>query len=519
MRLKRHETPSAHHDRRVRAALRPAIEHLEQRLQLSAVNVTTFRYDAGSSGVNSSEVQLTPANVNVGSFGKIDVTGVDGAVYAEPLVKNSVTIASGVNTTAGAAGVHNVVFVATENGSIYAIDTGSGAVLWKRSMLGTTNSGGNINNTLSATAIVSVNDADVGLPNSGELWDLTGTPVIDPNTNILYVVVRTKETIGGATYFVQRLHALNLADGTDAATPYFIGDTTGTYVNNTPIYVYGTGDGAVTDPYNGTGKEVVQFNARRDLQRPALSLVNNTVYVAWASNGDNGPYHGFIVKWDVSNIKTTGFQLSGVLCLSPNNGEAGIWQGGGALAFESDGSAFYALTGNGTSGAPTLGSDGLPTDASYNEALIKVVSDPSSSATNENPNGWGMKVVDFFIPYNVRRWTMPIRTSARRAADSSGIGRNPGPSESDYRRRQGWTYFRSRSRRPGGYNATSDSRFELRSQRQRRQHPARSHRRNAQHARVLQWEALHRRRISRQRQGLHHQFHGKAGRLISQQGE
>ena len=41
--------------------------------------------------------------------------------------------------------------------------------------------------------------------------------------------------------------------------------TTGTNTNNTPIYVYGNGSGAVTDPYNGTGRHVVQFNALREL--------------------------------------------------------------------------------------------------------------------------------------------------------------------------------------------------------------------------------------------------------------
>ena len=40
-----------------------------------------------------------------------------------------------------------------------------------------------------------------------------------------------------------------------------IGDTSGSNTNDTQIYVYGSGDGDVTDPYNGTGRKVVQFNA------------------------------------------------------------------------------------------------------------------------------------------------------------------------------------------------------------------------------------------------------------------
>jgi fibronectin type 3 domain-containing protein len=380
------------------------LEELESRLAPS-VNVLTYHDDIASTGLNPYETQLTPANVQVGSFGKLyPATSVDGQVYAEPLVDTGVTIANGVNTKPNAAGLHNdVVFVATEHDSLYAIDGGptGGQVLWQRTFLDTTNPTGDTNNTLGATAITTVPSGDVNSSDINPEIGITGTPVIDPSTNLLYVVVKTKETIGGNAHYVQRLHAINIADGTDAATPYLLGDTTNGNANNTSIYVYGTGDGSVTDPYNGTGKQVVQFNALREHQRGALSLVNNQVYVEWASHGDNGPYHGWVATWDVSAVTTAGFQLKGVLNTSPNNGLAGIWQGSGRLAFEPDGSAFYFETGNGSGGAPTLNAAGFPTNANYNEALVKVVADPTTTATNQNPNGWGLKVSDYFIPYNV----------------------------------------------------------------------------------------------------------------------
>ncbi len=145
----------------------------------------------------------------------------------------------------------------------------------------------------------------------------------------------------------------------------------------------------------------MQFDALTENQRPALSLVNGTVYVEWASHGDVGPYHGWVASWNVANLSTIGIVLSGVLCTSPNDGESGIWAAGNGLTFEPDGSAFYFTTGNGTGGAPTIGSNGFPTDANYNEAVVKAALDPTTSATNQGPNGWGMKVVDWFIPYNV----------------------------------------------------------------------------------------------------------------------
>ena len=377
-------------------------EQLESRLAPS-VNVLTFHNDIASTGLNANETQLTPANVKVGSFGKLFATTVDGQVYAEPLIDTGITITNGVNTKTGAAGVHDVVFVATEHDSLYAIDAGvaGGGVLWQRTFLDASNPTGDTNNTLGATAIATVPSGDV---NSGDISPeigITGTPVIDPATNLLYLVVKTKETIGGAAHYVQRLHAINIGDGTDAATPVAIGDTTNGNTNNTQIYVYGSGDGHVTDPYNGTGKQVVQFNALREHQRGAVNLINNQVYVEWASHGDNGPYHGWVVVWDVTNVKTSGFAMKGVLNTSPNNGLSGIWQGSGRLAFEANGSAFYFETGNGSGGAPVLNSSGFPSNANYNEALLKVVADATTSPTNQNPNGWGLKVADYFIPYNV----------------------------------------------------------------------------------------------------------------------
>src|SRR5205085_1124461 len=221
---------------------------------------------------------------------------------------------NGVNTRAGAAGVHDVVFAGTEHDSLYAIDAGpaGGAVLWQRTFLDASNPTGDINNTLTATAISAVPSADLGAADISPEVGITGTPVIDPATNLLYLVAKTEETIGGLAHYVQRLHAINIGDGTDAAAPVLIGDTTNGNTNNTQIYVYGSGDGRVTDPYNGTGKQVVQFNALREHQRGALNLVNNQVYVEWASHGDNGPYHGWVAVWDVTNVKSSGFLMKGI---------------------------------------------------------------------------------------------------------------------------------------------------------------------------------------------------------------
>ncbi|HEX3150803.1 MAG TPA: fibronectin type III domain-containing protein [Gemmataceae bacterium] len=376
-------------------AKQPVVEILESRLA-PATDILSFR--AGS-GVNDTETELAPNNLANGDYGKIAAITLDGQVYGQPLIKTGVTIANGPNTRPGVAGVHDIVVVATQHDSVFAVDANAGTILWSRSFLDVAVP---TNNTLGASTISTVPAADTGSTDISPEVGITSTPVIDGATNTVFVVAKTKEIINGTAHYAQRLHAINLADGTDRAFPYLFGETILPNVNNTPIYTYGNGDGAIIDPYNGTGRPVVQFNALRENQRAALSLVNGRVYISWASHGDNGPFHGLVVAIDVSNLASNGLVLSGVFNASPNNALAGIWQGAGQLAFEPNGSAFYFETGNGTGGAPTtLDAAGLPADGNFNEALVKVVLDPTTSATHQNVNGWGMKAVDYFIPYNV----------------------------------------------------------------------------------------------------------------------
>ncbi len=375
---------------------RPFLEQLEDR-RLLATNITQYHVDSQSTGANLTETQLTPSNVNAADFGQLYNTPLDGQVYAEPLVMTNVTIAAGPNTVGTPGTYDSVVFVATENDSLYAINAANGAILWQRTFLDTTNP----NDYLpGATSVSTVSSNDVSSDDIYPEIGITGTPVIDPSTNILYVSVATKELVGSTTHFVQRLHAINLGDGTDAAPSFLTGDTTNDNTNNTPIYVSGTGDGNVGG--------VVQFNALHEADRPALSLVNGIVYEEWASHGDVGPYHGWVVAWNVTNLSTQGMVLSGVLCTDPNGGEGGIWGGGGGLTFDPDETfngqpAFYFETGNGDprGGPPPLDANGFPADDDYYESLVKVEADPTTTATNQNSNGWGLKIVDYFTPYNV----------------------------------------------------------------------------------------------------------------------
>lgn len=388
--------------RRPAAQVRLGVEELESRLLL-AVNVLTYDYDISNSGVNTNETQLTPANVSSGSFGQLYNTPVDGQIYAQPLVDNGVTIANGPYTNSGAAGVHNVVFVATENDSLYAIDTGNGAILWQRNFLDPNDPNDALPGASSVSAVPY--QSATAATDISPTFGITGTPVIDPSTNIMYVVTATEEMVNGVPNYVQRLHAINIANGTDATTPYTIGDTTDgndnnttTYDNNTSIYVYGDGNGSVTDPYNGTGQPVDQFNAQQENQRAALSLVNGTLYVSWGAHGSTLPYFGWIAAWNVSNLVSDGFQLTGVLNTNPDSEANGVWQGGGALTFTPNGSAFFFTTAAGPLEQVTVGANGLPTDGDYDEAVVEATLNPSTTPQNQGQNGWGFQILDYFMP-------------------------------------------------------------------------------------------------------------------------
>ena len=114
------------------------------------VSVTTFHNDNFRSGQNVQETVLTPGNVNSNLFGKLFSTTVDGFVYAQPLYMPNVQNIAG--------GTHNVLYVATEHDSLYAINADSGAVLWQTSFINP------------ADGITSVSSSDVSCSDTGGDW-------------------------------------------------------------------------------------------------------------------------------------------------------------------------------------------------------------------------------------------------------------------------------------------------------------------------------------------------------------
>jgi hypothetical protein len=299
--------------------------------------VTTYHNDLSRDGVNAQEYALTTSNVTTSTFGKLFSCAADGAIYAQPLWVPNVSISGGT---------HNVIVAATMHDSVYVFDADASPCVtyWNEQLIPSGETYGSYSD---------VGSSDI-YPDIG----ITGTPVIDPSSNTIYLVTKTKTT--GGTYH-QRLHALSLATGAEGT--------------NSPVEISST---SITSAGNCEGGTTMAFNTQTQNQRPGLALVNGVVYVSWASHGDNGVYHGWVVGYQESNLSAA----PTIFNATPNAAESlaycrgGIWMSGGAPAADASNNLFV-MTGNGVFDGAT----------DFGDSFLKL-STP------------GMSVLDFFTPFN-----------------------------------------------------------------------------------------------------------------------
>lgn len=272
------------------------------------ISVLTQHNNNTRSGWNSNETKLTTSNVNAKTFGKLFPLSVDDQVYSQPLVVGNVSIANGT---------HNIVLIATVSNSVYAFDADDGTPYWQKNY--------------SVTGLRAPKNTDMTGACGGGYQDfsgsigIVGTPVIDSVSQTMYFVARSTD----GKNFYQYLHAINIITGNE---------NSGSPVKITASYK-GNGDG------NSNG--IIGFNPQKANQRSALTLVNGTVYVAFSSHCDWGPYHGWILGYDVSTLVQ-----KIVYNDTPNGGAGGIWQSGGGIAADASGNLYFVI-GNGTVGVGT----------------------------------------------------------------------------------------------------------------------------------------------------------------------
>jgi len=303
----------------------------------SAIDVVMHHYDTFRSGVNASETLLTTTNVNSTSFGKLAEFGVDGQIDGQALYLHQLAIPG--------QGTKNVLYVATENDSVYALDadslTGTSAtVLWKTRVL----SAGETSAPLSSMPCGNID------PNG-----VTATPVIDRARNAIYVEAMSKDA---SNNIIHRLHALSL--------------TTGQELFGGPTTLTATYPGTGGNSKNGT----VTFDPKVHHERAALLESGGTIYMSWSGlAGDCGEYSAWVMAYSADTLAQ-----KSVIDLVPNNHGGGLWMGGGGPAADAAGDV-YVASGNGFGDTPGLNN-------SFGNSLVRL----SGSGT--------LSVVDYFTPYN-----------------------------------------------------------------------------------------------------------------------
>ena len=307
----------------------------------SSIDVITYHYDNLRTGQNTSETILTLANVISTRFGKLGEFTVVGKVDAQPLYLSNVFIPG--------VGTRNALYVATEHGCVYAFDADS--------ISGSTSKALWITSTSMSGEIPS-DDRGCGqvTPEIG----VTSTPVIDRRRGAIYVVAVSK-TAGGN--YIHRLHALDLTTGAEL----FGGPKT--------ISASYPGSGA-----GSSGGNVV-FNPSEYNERPGLLELNGTIYTTWGSHCDQGVYTSWVMAFSADTLKQTG-----VLNLTPNGNDGGIWMSGASPAADAAGNIYF-IVGNGTFDT-VLNSSGFPSAGDCGNCFAKI----SSSVP--------LALLDYFTPSN-----------------------------------------------------------------------------------------------------------------------
>jgi len=314
-------------------------------------DVITYHNDNGRTGWNSNENTLTPANVKPGTFGWIATAKLDDnndQVDGQPLIVTNQMIEG--------MGVHSVVYLATENDSVYAFDSFTGARL-KKVNLGTPV------------------PRPLNCENNGNVVGINSTPTIDRKAGVLYVVAYV---MNGSTP-VHQLHMLDLATLKDKKPPVTISAT------NT------LADGST-----------YAFDSSVQRQRPALLQANGNIYAGFGAYCDfkAAQSRGWVMGWQQSTLAPLGKTelLSKTLATSTfdcyfhapwtSNHPcylASVWMSGYGLATDPSGDLFFT-TGN--TGVSNAGVSFYDSTTDIADTMVKMAPDLS-------------KVVDFFTPANV----------------------------------------------------------------------------------------------------------------------
>jgi len=251
-------------------------------INASQAAVLTYHNDDARDGSYLEEVSLTPSNVNANQFGKLLSYPVDGQIYAQPLYLSQVSISGST---------HDVVYVATQNNSVYAFDadaTTNPTTFWHDNF-----------------------GPPIGAYDSAGPWPTVGilsTPLIDATTNTIYLVVETTRVTSGSPFY---LYALDVTTGAERIPHISI---------------------TATDPNDSAESLEAACYQRMGL---ALNPVTNWIYAAFGSCA-----HGWLLAYDKSTLAQ-----KAVFNVTSGAAGGGLWGSGAAPAIDDATGNVYLMSG------------------------------------------------------------------------------------------------------------------------------------------------------------------------------
>jgi outer membrane protein assembly factor BamB len=282
--------------------------------------VLTRSYEDGRTGSSLTETQLTPDIIAAKGLKRVKslVIGDDPRIEAQPLYVPDLTTSDGAK--------HDVLFVASMGNHVFAFDVNKpqgNDLLWSTPL-------GEPFRPPVTSQPGQHRATSIDLYGINILWGVLSTPVIDPDTNTMYVVNWVAQANGKRALM---LHRLGLKDGKETSQP----------AGGLPLQA------ALTD---SQGKQVVDSGNKPVVlepdqkQRAALLLTpasgpHKTLFVAMAGGEDPGSPHGWVLAFDVDTFTQTAAWVS-----TPKGFGGGIWQSSQGLAADAQGNV-YAMTGNG----------------------------------------------------------------------------------------------------------------------------------------------------------------------------
>lgn len=112
------------------------------------------------------------------------------------------------------------------------------------------------------------------------------------------------------------------------------------------------------------------FNAQTLNSHPALLLDHNSIFIGFGSaqEGNNVPFKGWVMRYKADDLR-----LLNTFCTSATATGAGVWQGGGGLAADEAGNAYF-LTGNGPTDFQDrlLVGGGVTNNRQYGDSFMKL---------------------------------------------------------------------------------------------------------------------------------------------------